>query len=214
MPLGLKKLFWTCHRITNTWYMKTPPKGCWDPTVGWRRKIKKLSHTPQTHLSHRTAAQTQKHLHVQVPFCFSLSFARVSPAGELPHSQSDEETNEMVMQELSGTGSCLPGLHVLPSQEQRMPSNSPAASLTYLSHTTPQPGGTRSPQAPCRVPPHLCRLSQGWQAPPWSAARCYWGTRSETSAEDKGKAQGYYFPTERHAAPWSHTISTTVGTIF
>lgn len=147
-------------------------------------------------------------------------------AAALPYSQSDEETNEMVMQKLSGTRSCLSGPHVLPPQEQRTPSNSPAASLTYLSHTTPQPGGTRSPQAPCRAPPHPCRLSRGWLAPRWSAARCYWGTRSETSAKTKAAEHGY-FATQRQASPWRHNplikcilshtdnvLSTTVGTIF
>lgn len=85
-----------------------------------------------------------------------------------------------------------------------MGSNSQSASVTYLSHATPQPGGTHSHQAPCTAPPHLCRLFQGWLAPQWSAVHCYWGTPSETSGKYKRVTAHSYFIAQSQTAHRSH----------
>ena len=165
-----------CHRTPDTYYFKSPTQATGIPLWGGGRG-NTPPHTPfrdsfesEQGCTHTTSACltpflllltrfTSIHLSVDTLLLISLSYlqyktVRQKPPGTGPH--------------LSGLRSTLLDNWV---------------SLTYLSHTTLQPGGTRSHQAPCTAPPHLCRLFRGWPAPRWSAAHCYWGTLSETSGK-------------------------------
>lgn len=170
----------------------------WDPTAGRRRKSKQLPHTLQRLVWVRKWLHTHQNLRTfEFPsFTFNsllhvsiFLYMRYHTAGLIKRLTKLYGRNPLGQDHICQV--CM-----LPFQRQQMPSNSQSASLTYLSRTTLQPGGTHSHQAPCTAPPHLCRLFQGWPAPQWSAAHCYWGTLSETSGKDKGNSTWLLYNTK------------------
>lgn len=145
-------------------------------------------------------------------------------AGVLSYSQSDEETNEMEMQKLSGTGPCLSGLHLLRSREcpgtQQLPAWPTCATPHFSQVTLALP----------RLLAQLHHIPAGCLGGDWHLGEVLLVVTEVHGQKhlQKTKATAHgYFATQRQAAPWSHNLlikrilshtdnilSTTAGMIF